>query len=336
VAAKLSYFICEWVSKEIFLRVTKAQKEEFAPQQERMRRRLVPLLFTIFHFFEMYRKLHLEHIRDNGGYGLHHKPYTSNPIELEIMSMYDDKTLLRVHQVFPLVISSFCRQLRPPTYVGRVERSLRGYIREKPADDIHVAILCLGGLRQVERLWEVRGYNNRIAAVDDWYQSVTALPPAESPSAKSKRSFMSRGRKKSVAALSSQFARQSLDDVPPLPDVPASMGTDFVFSSSLAKGMPMTPLPLEHVQPLLQDLPTLQQIWLPTAEALILDRGIVQRPQDILRNAQVMLDLIREDGIEEEDEWWYSRNSPCSTRPPPESLDPDAIEPYRPVGQCSM
>lgn len=322
VAAKLSYLMCEWITKEIFLRTTRAQRQEFAPQQERMRRRLVPLLFTIFHFFEMYRKFHLEHIHENGGYGLRHTPYTSNPIELKIMSMYDDKTLLRVHQVFPLVISSFCRQLRPPTYVGRVERSLRGYLREKPSDEVHVAILCLGGLRQVERLWETRGYNSRRAAVDDFYSSLTAVP--SEPTSKTKRSFMGMGKKRSMAALSTQFARQSLDDAPE-----ASPSTDngLVFGTSLAAGMPMAPLPHHNAQQLLSDLPTLQQIWLTTAEALILNRKIVERPQDILRNAQVMLDLIREDGVEEEDEWWYGRNAPETTKPPPESLDPDVIEP---------
>lgn len=316
--------MCEWISKEIFLRATKAQKEEFAPQQERMRRRLVPLLFTIFHFFEMYRKLHLQHLHEHGGHGLHHTPYTSNPIELKIMSMYDDKTLLRVHQVFPLVISSFCRQLRPPTYVGRVERSLRGYLREKPSDEVHVAILCLGGLRQVERLWETRGYNSRRAAVDDWYSSLTSMPTEFA--SKPKRSFMGMGRRKSVAALSTQFARQSLDDPHPMPDVPMTIDGGLVFGSSLAAGMPMSPLPDAYAEQLLADLPTLQQIWLTTAEALILDRKVVERPQDILRNAQVMLELIREDGLEEEDEWWYGRNAPESTKPPPDSLDPDAIE----------
>lgn len=326
VAAKLSYLMCEWVTKEIFLRTTKPQRQEFAPQHERMRRRLIPLLFTIFHFFETYRKLHLEHIHQNGGYGLHRTPYTSNPIELKIMGMYDDKTLLRVHQVFPLVISSFCRQLRPPTYVGRFERSLRGYLREKPPDEVHVAVLCLGGLRQVERLWETRGYNSRRIAVDDWYSTLTSIPPE--PASKPKRSFMGMGmgRKKSVSALSTQFARQSLDDVPPVPGVPPATGSGLVFGTSLAAGMPMTPLPHNYARQLLSDLPTLQQIWLTTAEALILDRKVVERPQDILRNAQVMLDLIREDGVDEEDEWWYGRNAPDTTRPPPESFDPDAIE----------
>jgi hypothetical protein len=329
VAAKLAFLMCEWITKDIFLRQTEVQRAAFAPQHERMRRRLIPLLFTVFHFFETYRKLHLEHMEQNGGQGLKREPYTINPIEQKILNMYDDQTLLRVHEVFPLVISSFCRRLRPPTYVGRVERSLRGYIRERPSDDVHVAILCIGGLRQVERLWEIKGYNNRRGAVDTWYNSLTRDATPESP-AKPRRSLMSFGRKKSTSG-DMDARRNSVGELcyrtrSPTGSIDASsMNFDpiSIFTTSLAAGAPMSPLAQDDSQKILEDLPVLQQIWLTTAEATILDRKIVERTQDIKRNQQVMLDLIREDGIDEEDEWWYGRNTPDSVRPPVGATDDD-------------
>ncbi|KAJ4272348.1 hypothetical protein NW762_001061 [Fusarium torreyae] len=325
VAAKLAFLMCEWITKDIFLRQTEAQRIAFAPQNERMRRRLIPLLFTIFHFFETYRKLYLKRMAENGGKGLRREPYTFNPIEAEIMSMYDDQTLLRVHEVFPLVISSFCRRLRPPTYVGRVERSLRGYIREKPSDDMHVAILCIGGLRQVERLWEIKGYNSRRGAVDTWFNALTKeTPPTESATAtpKPKRGLF--GRKKSTSEARSSGA--GLNKVRSSGSIDGNMDWDanLVFNTSLSAGAPMSPLSPQQAQTLLGDLPVLQQIWLTTAEALVLQRRIVERPQDIKRNQQVMLDLIREDGLVEEDEWWYGRSIPDSVRPPVGVTDDDA------------
>jgi hypothetical protein len=327
VAAKLSYLMCEWITKELFLRITEAHKREFAPQKERMRRRLIPLLFTVFHFFETYRKLHIKHLEDNNGHGLLHEPYTLNPIEVQIMNMYDDRTFLRVHEVFPLVVSSFCRRLRPPSYVGRVERSLRGYLREKPPDEVHVAILCVGGLRQVERFWEMRGYNYRRACIDDWYNSLGKKPVEAAPklSPKPKRGLMGLGRKKSsmaireASAIAARWSNAASDGFIP-------EGSDPVFTTSLSAGMPMSPLGSEHLQHLLPDLPILQQLWLTTAEALILDRKIVERTQDIKRNQQVLLDLIREEGFDEEDEWWYGRSTPDSVRPPLEAIDEDTIE----------
>ncbi|KZL86480.1 f-box domain-containing protein, partial [Colletotrichum incanum] len=330
VAAKLSFLMCEWITKEIFLRTTEVQRLEFAPQRERMRRCLIPLLFTLFHFFETYRKLHLQHILKHNGHGLLHEPYTLNPIEVQIMNMYDDQTLLRVHQVFPLVISSFCRRLRPPSYAGRVERSLRGYLKEKPPDEVHVAILCVGGLRQVERLWEIKGYNSRRGAVDVWYNSIAK--DLTEPTPKQRRGIMGLGRKKSTLSVKEpskstpegfptrRGSRTSLED----PVDPYD--TNLVFNTSLAAGMPMGPLAREHVRHVLADLPSLQEIWLKTAEALILERGIVERTQDIKRNAQVMLELIRDDGMDEEDEWWYGRSTPESVRPPLEAIDEDPMD----------
>lgn len=309
VAAKLSYLICEWATKEIFLRTTEAQRLEFAPQHERMRRRLIPLLFTIFHFFETYRTMHIQYIKEHG-HGLSRQPYTLNPIEVKIMEMYDDQTLLRVHQVFPMVIASFCRRLRPPSYAGRLERSLRGYLKDRPADEIYAAALCVGGLRQVERFWEIKGYNSRRGAVDLWYNTVTKEPADHAP--KHRRGFMGLSRKKSTANLSDAKAhtetqtigRRGSEGGRRNSDASAAGAIDsLVFDTSMSAGMPMGPLPRDHLRIVMPELPLLQEIWLPTAEAVILERKIVERPQDIKRNAQVLLDLIRGDGAAEEDEW---------------------------------
>lgn len=329
VAAKLAFLMCEWITKDIFLRQTPAQKAAFAPQHERMRRRLIPLLFTVFHFFETYRKLHLQHLDENDGKGLSREPYTINPIEKQILDKYDDRTLLRVHEVFPLVISSFCRRLRPPTYVGRVERSLRGYIKDRPSDDVHVAILCLGGMRQVERLWEIKGYNSRRTAVDNWYNALTKeKEPTSDLSSKPRLGLF--GRKKSTSG-ERPAGRLSFSDGSkvrsPSGSIDASASgffDQFIFNTSLAADMPMGPLEPRQAEKILGDLPVLQQIWLTSAEATILDRKIVQRPQDIKRNQDVMQFLIREDGIEEEDAWWYGSKMPEHVQPAADGVDDDA------------
>ncbi|KAK3362812.1 hypothetical protein B0T25DRAFT_18442 [Lasiosphaeria hispida] len=326
VAAKLSDLMCEWISNELFLRNTEEKKRDFAAQRERMRRRLIPLLFTVFHFFETYRKLHLKYLAEHDGKGLLKKPYTVNPIEAEIMSMYDDRTLLRVHEAFPLVISSFCRRLRPPSYVGRVERSLRGYLREKPPDEVHVAILCIGGLREVERIWEVKGYNARRAAVDEWYGSMTR--ESVEPEQKKRRGMLGLKRKKSSFTLGKGPAndatgRRGSSDANA---TNTEFSRSFVFNTSLAAGMPMSSLTKEQSKMLLSDLPVLQKIWMETAEAMILDRKIVERPSDIRRNAQIFTDLIREDGVEEDDQWWYGTVAPESVRPNLDAIEEDPLE----------
>ncbi|KAG9253591.1 uncharacterized protein F5Z01DRAFT_147563 [Emericellopsis atlantica] len=339
VAAKLAYMMSEWITKDIFLRQTDAQRLAFSAQNERMRRRLIPLLFTIFHFFETYRKLHLKYVQEHG-HGLKMGAHTFNPIEKEIMDMYDDETLLRVHEVFPLVISSFCRRLRPPTYVGRVERSLRGYVREKPSDDVHSAILCIGGLREVERLWEIKGYNKRRTAVDTWFGSLTkdALssenPASPEQPVKTRRGLF--GRKKSTSGESREGTREhhrsSFSSLHRTRSASGSIDngwtfdSNWIFNTSLSAGVPMGSLSREQAQTILDDLPVLQSIWMPTAEALILQRKVVGRPQDIRRNQQVMLDLIREEGLDSMDEWCYGRKLHDSVKPPPTTAGDDEAD----------
>ncbi|KXJ89194.1 hypothetical protein Micbo1qcDRAFT_14767 [Microdochium bolleyi] len=335
VAAKLAFLISERVTKEIFLRETEAQRAEFAPQNERMRRRLIPLLFTMFHFFETYRTLHLDYIKEHG-HGLAREPYTMNPIEVKIMNMYDDQTLLRVHQVFPLVVSSFCRRLRPPSYAGRLERSIRGYLKDPPNDNVYVAAMCVGGMRQVEKFWEIKGYNSRRGAIDNWFASIFR-EPAEPTTTKPRR-FMSLGRKFSnmhigdakegteISSTSGRFRRGSDTGRRASDASTSSVWDNTIFDSSLLAGMPMGPLSRDQLRLLLPELPLLQQIWLPTAEALIAQRQIVSRPEDIKRNAQVLLELIREDGAAEEDAWWYGQAAPDSVKPPLEAIEEDPIE----------
>lgn len=319
VAAKLSYFICEWAAKELFLRNTEQKKLEFAPQRERMRRRLIPILFTVFHFFETYRKLHLQYLAEHDGNGLSRTPYTINPIEAEIMKMYDDRTLLQVHEAFPLILSSFSRRLRPPSYVGRVERSLRGYLREKPPDEVHVAILCLGGMREVERVWEVKGYNARLTAVDSWYGSITR--EAAEPEPKKRRGMLGLKRKKSSVAVGKASPTDTLTS-----RGKGKSPESLVFCTSLSAGMPMGPLSKEESKVLMHDLPRLRKIWVETAEAMILNRKIVERPSDIRRNDLMLIDLIREGGVEDEDQWLYGTVAPDSIRPNLDAIEEDPLE----------
>jgi hypothetical protein len=111
--------------------------------------------------------------------------FTLNPIESQVMAMYDDQTLLKVHQVFPLIISSISRRLRPPSYAGRIERSIKGYLKDRPADEVYSSIVLIGGLRQAQRFWETKGYNIRRESVDVWYGFITKTP-VEAPPPKSK------------------------------------------------------------------------------------------------------------------------------------------------------
>lgn len=180
-------------------------------------------------------------------------------------------------------------------------------------------------MRQVLRFWEVKGYNSRVGEVDKWF-SALSIDPVD-PEAKKRRGLMGLGRKKSMANVKDQPKASANPAARGSWDYNCQNDTDaanFIFNTSLSAGMPMGPLTREQSRLLLPDMPILQQIWLATAEAIILDRKIVERSADIKRNAQVMLELIKDDGIEDEDEWLYGSGAPESVRPNLDAMDEDA------------
>ncbi|KAF7950584.1 uncharacterized protein EAE97_002136 [Botrytis byssoidea] len=318
VASKLSTLISLQARKEIFLRTTEAQVLEFQPQYERMRQRLIPLIFTIFHFFETYRNVYASHLERRGA-PLTRLPYTLNPFETFAMNMYDDRTLLYVHQIFPLFMSSFSRRLRPPSYVGRVERSIRGYLKDRPPDEVYSAILTIGGLQQAENFWRTKGYNARRAAVDQWYGSLQSCRfPIVEPNTATPKSKMSKfahlGRKKAPQPMAHSQPDTSGHDSSGCTEWFCDKSTciasrrnlsdgSLVWRTSLSKGPPMRPLGRDVLGLLVEGVPDLHELWAKTAEALILERGIVDRPERIKKNSMVLLDLIKEDGRDEMEGW---------------------------------
>lgn len=83
----------------------------------------------------------------------------------------------------------------------------------------------------------------------------------------------------------------------------------------------MSPLSRDQLRLVLPDLQHLSNIWMHTAEALILERKIVERPQDIKRNTQVLLELIRDDGTDGLDDWTTGNTSEITRRASAEPPD---------------
>ncbi|KAE9365173.1 hypothetical protein N431DRAFT_354148 [Stipitochalara longipes BDJ] len=302
VTSKLSTLLSDWITTDIFLRKNGTQQLDFLPQRARIRRRLIPILFTIAHFFETYRHLHLQYVLDND-HPLLPENYIINPIERHIMNMYNNETLLQAHQVFPFLLSYLSRKLRPPSYLGRLERSLHGYVRSPVPAPVLVGIFCIGGMEEVTRISGIESYDSRRVAVDDWHSAVFQQPIENTQEAH--RWPLGLGQKKSKQLPSNTVANSFLNRT-----CNVNPSTDNGKQKATTNSLSMTsrqPLSAEHARALQKDLPALTQIWIPTAEALLLARQAVERWQDIKRNGQAMHELIL-DGFTAADELFYGCN----------------------------
>jgi hypothetical protein len=305
MTSKLSRLMADWITTDMFLRKGETQRE-FLPQQTRIRRRLIPILFTLSHFFEAYRHLHLHHLLEND-HPLLPEGCKINPVERKIMNMYDNKTLLQVHQVFPFVLSYLKRKLRPPSYFGRLEKSLYGYVRSPVPEHVHASILCIGGLREMTKILKIENYDDRRVAVDDWYSTVFQQPIDYTP--ETHRWSLVFGQKKPKQSSSGTAAggARNTTSASTSNRPHTAQGAEHNNAKDIkGKGKQTTnttssssasiePISAEHARLLLQDLPTLEQIWIPTSEALLLAWRVVERSQDIKRKGQAMHELIVEE-----------------------------------------
>ena len=65
--------------------------------------------------------------------------------------------------------------------------------------------------------------------------------------------------------------------------------------AGLTAGPPMPHVVAAQVHLLLPGLPVLRQLWIPTAEALLLEKEVVVRVTDIKRKVEVAYELVREE-----------------------------------------
>jgi hypothetical protein len=92
------------------------------------------------------------------------------------MEKYGNDILLQTHQVFEILIKFLDWILRPPTYYGSLERFVRGYLRKPPSEEVHAAILCIGGLDAVVQLADTKTYMERIKEADKFLFPISDHP----------------------------------------------------------------------------------------------------------------------------------------------------------------
>jgi hypothetical protein len=271
VAFKLISLISDRVSEDLFPS-NPSQDPWWAPKQDRMTRRLLPLVFTIGHFFEVFREEYLKYIRENG-WGISRVSHLRNDIELDIMSAYDDDLLLRVHQVFPLVLSCFCLRLGQPVLAGSFESSVLRYMEESRREAL-VAAFCLGGLWQATKLCTSQDYRPLQKPLIDWFQSLKS------------------NHKWEMLAETSHHTHFQLT---PTPDParnhvaePHVKEEQILTRSGLSVGSPMPAVSEQDVAYLLPELPILDEIWLEEDKRQLLVRNVVRRHRDIKKVVRLL------------------------------------------------
>ena len=109
-----------------------------------------PMLLVLMHFFESYRAVLVRYANKR----ISRSAFGSPDIvpccaheELEIIRKYVDP--VQAHNVYRLLNLVLTRKLRPASYAGRLESTLRGWGKKPATKESIVQLIVLGGLKEV-------------------------------------------------------------------------------------------------------------------------------------------------------------------------------------------
>ncbi|KAI9799173.1 MAG: hypothetical protein M1833_004213 [Piccolia ochrophora] len=171
----LATSVMEFIVTEILRRTSKSSRIRFQDQHNGIRRKIMPSIILLFHHFERFRTEYAKEL-GKGHLPSHRRQFpTSCTFERRLLEPYDSVELLKAYKLYTMFLPAFSRRMRPPTYAGRLERSLRGWSREGPTEDDFAKVLMIGGLSEVARIWNINAYDDRRKALDDWLKSLETL-----------------------------------------------------------------------------------------------------------------------------------------------------------------
>ncbi|MCJ1226332.1 hypothetical protein MMC12_002982 [Toensbergia leucococca] len=230
-----------------------------------MIRNMRPLLLMIFHFFENYR---IARTKSNNM----DRAITSEDelveVETRIMELYEPNDLYQAHAMYKFLILVITRKLRPPTYAGKMERSLRGW-RQKPATSAEMAkLVVLGGLEAVAEVVKCDSYRARRTTLDKFLSRV--LPPEEHD----------QRAKRSLPLLSSRIST-SADTTNIKKKAKSIVKSDVTASQNKTPCLIMLPLNPNEAFELSNSLPDFNNLWYHAATKVLIKNGTVDSDDDL-------------------------------------------------------
>ncbi|KAI9834199.1 MAG: hypothetical protein M1819_003037 [Sarea resinae] len=313
IGRRLAFQVREYILREICLMDTAKKRRRFESRRRKMEETITPALYTLMHFFENYRSALLDYCIDlnrSPGQRRHTSPAD---LEIEIMKTYDSQRLMQAHEIYKLLLQSFARQIRPTTYAGLMERLYRrGWTRPPPSDGDAATLLVLGGIEEIGKIFVIHSYAGRRKYLSKYIQIlVEASDPVKSKA------------QEQIYVEHQQEDGSLAFEIPAL-STPTVLVCKEGCSSTPISEAPSLPSALSTV---LDNIPDLRSIWVDSAEALLLGRGVVDNLDDIQCPARLISELLGYDFLRETDPtrevYYYSGGSSVGVGN--EDLAPDEL-----------
>lgn len=175
----LAHFLATYHLMDSLVRKTSAHRMQtvYAPVIEKMVTNLRPHLMIISHMLETYRSSVADLVRDPDT-SIHEDRTNSTKRaqswrkELDILREYNEMQIFTTETVFELLKKTLCRQLRPVSYAGSLERRVRGWSKPPASQEQVVSLMIFGGLSAVTKIVVIKSYDMRMRALELWMKDV--------------------------------------------------------------------------------------------------------------------------------------------------------------------
>ncbi|KAF8444296.1 hypothetical protein BGX38DRAFT_1143680 [Terfezia claveryi] len=151
---------------------------------ERLESGFSPLILAVFHFLETYHARKAQEISGTAPFDAGTLEDREFQIQSDIMSHYPDWLLLKVHQMYHLLLHLFTRRLTKQPFaffrqIARWNHAQPGGIR--PEDETFAKVLLQGGIPEVLRIYKIKGQGQRRKALDKYTKMLDTQDPLEAP-----------------------------------------------------------------------------------------------------------------------------------------------------------
>ncbi|KAI9801225.1 MAG: hypothetical protein M1825_003499 [Sarcosagium campestre] len=282
VSVDLARHLADFIQTEILKRTSERSRERFARQYRNTQTQLVPPVLLLVHHFRRFRVQYVESLRRLRCAGNRHISrrralVESLRLEERLLKDYPPELLLQAQHLYMFLMPAFYRYMRPPSYAGRIERSLRGWTMDAPSEEHYAILATIGGLEQMERLWRVKPYSRRRKDFDRWIESVKRPQHLDGESDP---------RHDDKASLSIGSNDKS-SEISPLT---STAGPSPAFASSL-----------EENEMLLANLPNFKSRFTPASVHVLTTKKKISSFDDIMRVGEVVYGLLEHQFAHDDD-----------------------------------
>jgi hypothetical protein len=168
--------IASFVQMKVYMIPSCPRFQDFSPYKRRIERRFHASAWIIYHFLERFRHMivfqHPSHGQQPPDRS-HDCPQCTDFVN-ELIRSYHPSEIIPAYHFYGLLLQHLRQLSRAPSYVGTIERRLRGWSRRPPADSQLAQVIIIGGIPLLSRLSVLKGtYNQRVEIIGSFIDKIS-------------------------------------------------------------------------------------------------------------------------------------------------------------------